>query len=329
MAYLVLRKYLYKSKGVKPYTGFKLPEKSTGEIMGKCTWLKSAAIAFLMIVIILPMLWQGNYAKADLFAPTWLKKGAYAEYNSGTYLTFLNGSYFSPANEDTKNGVFRWECLEVNDTTAKLKVSLNVNEGAGGIHLSSEIYVDTINRNVFLSNGTLIGTTRLWFPANPSQRQEVTFWNLPPENITGTVSTGNLINPNEPNYFNTIQGVQKCFMVDANGTIGGQPYFSPSLSCDLDTGVVILDFFLFEPMLLAMDVKEIIGSVELVATNVDLGPREISFDIRAAIPYVIFVAAIVIVITTVFMRRRRKLKSKNSKIAPQTIGKSRFTQFFN
>jgi hypothetical protein len=273
---------------------------------------KSFVVIFLLAIIIVPIIWQSNLVKADLFAPTWMKKGAYAEYNSGTFLRFLNGSAFEPTN-DTKNGVFRWECLEVNDTTAKLAVSLNLNEKDGGIHLSSEIYVNTINRNVYLSNGTLLGTTRLWFPANPSQGQEVVFWNLPPENVTGIVSTGNLINPNEPIYFNTIQGAQKCFMVDANGTIGGQPYFTPSIACDLDTGIVILTFFHFEPMLLALNIQEIMGSTELAATNIDLGPREISFDIRAAIPYVVLVVAIAIVATTVIVRRHRKLKSKKLK----------------
>ncbi len=311
---LALWKGLNKSKVVNPYTlGFRFLK--SGETMRRNVSGKSFVIVFLLTIIIVPIIWQHNLVKADLFAPTWMKKGAYAEYNSGTFLRFLNGSSFESAN-DTQNGVFRWECLEVNDTTAKLKVSLNINEKDGGIHLSSEIYVNTINRNVYLSNGTLIGTTRLWFPANPSQGQEVVFWNLPPENVTGIVSTGNLINPDVPNYFNTIQGVQNCFMVDANGTIGGQQYFSPSLPCDFDTGIVILDFFRFEPMLLALDIQVSTGDAQLVATNIDLGPREISFDILAAIPYIVLIVAIIIVVVTVFVRRHRKLKSKKKTAVP-------------
>lgn len=312
MGLLVLWKDLYKSKVVPPYTGFKLPEKSTGETMGKYTWLKSAAIAFLLIIIILPMLWQGNCAKADLFAPTWLKKGAYAEYQykgPTIGLTFLNSTEMTNFNVDSL--IYRWECTEVNDTVAQLEVSLDSTGENMSLHLSTDVYVNTVSRSVFLSNGTSVGTTRLWLPANPSEGQEIILWHLSPDEIIGSAETS--FNGN-PTFMNTPQGYHRVFLISGNGTINNQQIFFFPSTCDFDTGVVVNGIFSYEATVIALGIKEILGGAELTATNIDLGPRESSIDIRAALPYATLIAAIVIVAITIFMRRRRKLKSEGSKI---------------
>jgi len=235
---------------------------------------------------------------SSVFAPTWMEPSVYAEYKSDPIgLVFLNGSYSLDIEGDRI--IFRWECIELNDNKAKLKVSLNFEKDETDIQLSDVIYVDTVSRDVFLSNGTLIGTTQLWFPANPIQDQELIFWDFPPEKIVGTVDIGNA--------YSTIQGVQKFFFVYADGEIMGEQW-STQIACDLDTGVVLLDFFFYEPMLIALGIKEVMGSAELVATNIDLGPREIEYDIRAALPFIAIVVAVVLIFIVVYWQRRKKHK---------------------
>lgn len=240
------------------------------------------------------------------FAPTWMKPSAYTEYKSEPIgLFFLNGSTSMTMDIEGDRIIFRWECIELNDATAKLEVSLDFGEGDKGIHLSDVIYVDTISRDVFLSNGTLIGTTRLWFPASPTQDQELIFWDFPPEKIVTIADTGS---PNKPQVTATIQGVQNFFFVEASGEIRGEQNFIPSSAYDFDTGVLILGFLDFEPMLLALGIKKVIGSAELVATNIDLGPREIIYDIRAALPYVAIIVALTLIFVAVYWQRRKKKK---------------------
>jgi hypothetical protein len=282
--------------------------------MRKHTWLKSTAIAFLVITIALPFLWQDSYTKADLFAPTWLKTGTYAQYITGPNgLLLMNGSFPQVDHNSTKNSdiIFRWECLEQTGTTAKLNISIDWGPSEGGFHRTNVVYVDTVNRTVTLLNGTQIGTTRLWLPANPSQGQEITFWETSAEKVLGTVNAGA---NGETLFFNTVQGVQKGFYIDANGTIMGQQYFTPAACYDFDSGVALTNFLLFEPTVVALDIKEIIGGSELAMTNIDLGPREISFDIRAALPYAALISAIIIITVALVVRRRRKLKSEALKI---------------
>jgi hypothetical protein len=149
-------------------------------------------------------------------------------------------------------------------------------------------------------------TTRFWLTASPAQDEETVFWDFPPEKIVSTADSGN---SSSPNYYGTIQGVQKFYFFNANGTIRGEPYVTLPSAYDFDTGIGITVFPLNEPMLLALDVKEIIGGIELTSTNIDLGPREIYFDLRAAVPFGAIIIAVLIVFLTIFVRlRKRKRK---------------------
>lgn len=238
------------------------------------------------------------------FSPTWMKTATYVEYESDPYgLIFLNNTALSPMQLPNDKIVFRWECIEMLNNIATLNVSLKCGNENTGIHLSEIINVNTLNREVFLSNGTSIGTTRLWFVPNPIQGQEVIFWNTTSEEIVGTIDTH--LN-NEPMLMRTPQGIQRSYYVNANGTINGRKFFTPETSCDFNTGVAILVFFDREPMLRALGVQDVSASAELVDTNIDLGPRETKYDILEAIPYLAITATVVIVFIVVHTQRKKR-----------------------
>jgi hypothetical protein len=238
------------------------------------------------------------------YGPIWLKPSAFAEYKTDTStVMFLNGSSFNAKSKTGDQIVLRWTCKEQNATTATLQVELDFGESEGGLHLANTIFVDTTSRSIYLMNGTLLGTTRFWSLASPTQDERPVFWDNAPEKIVATIDSGNSSNPM---YFNTVQGVQKCFFLNANGTIRGEPYIAIPCAYDFDTGVCLTLFSTNEPMLLALGVKDIISVAELTNTNIDLGPREVSFDIQAAIPFVAVIVAVLIVFLAVYWRLRKR-----------------------
>jgi hypothetical protein len=86
------------------------------------------------------------------FAPAWVKPSAFAEYEGETSgLYFLNGTFFSAKSKTGDEAIFRWTCIEQNETTAKLQVQLDFGDG---LHLTATIFVNMANRDVYLTNGT-------------------------------------------------------------------------------------------------------------------------------------------------------------------------------
>jgi hypothetical protein len=53
--------------------------------MKKSNPAQTATITIILTTIILPIMWESNYANADLFAPTWLKTGTYANTKQETF----------------------------------------------------------------------------------------------------------------------------------------------------------------------------------------------------------------------------------------------------
>lgn len=248
-------------------------------------------------------------AQSSLFAPSWLKEGTYAEYifESGTVLLNNNTSLLGFDVVNYVDAAFRWECVDLNDTVAKLKVTLGFTEIERNgkpaeqnetKNLTSEVYVNTVSRAVYLQNGTLIGTTHLWLPANPTVDDEIVIWDVPPDKITLKIE--NLTQA----FTQTPQGRQRAFMVRGPGKNG---YLA--LICDFDTGVTTDGLTDDEPTLTTLlGVQNLsYGGIMLFAdTNIDLGPSENQFDIQTLLPIVAVIAAFAIIFVTVYMRRRKK-----------------------
>ncbi|MCW4009332.1 MAG: hypothetical protein NWF05_01760 [Candidatus Bathyarchaeota archaeon] len=232
------------------------------------------------------------------FAPTWFKEGIYAEY------TFENLNIFVvDGSIKAQNAIFRWECTNYNNTTAKLNITLNGTQterfyGDSSatvtkitpLLLSAQLYVDPASRAVYCVNGTHIGTTHLWLPANPTDGENITIWNMPQDKITQPATIiGHTATP---------QGPQKSFRVGL-------------LYHDLDTGLMTLTSGITgitdrkEPTVDALEVYTITGNGKFAATNIDLGPSDEPFNWQGVLQLIALPVAAVLILIGVYWRRKR------------------------
>lgn len=234
-------------------------------------------------------------------SPIWLKDGVYAKYRfkSGG-LFFLNDTFINFPHQ--AQATFRWECVSVNGSVAELNVTITFMGKEREVRLSTLVHVNVENRDVTLLNGTLIGKTYLWLPANPEEGQTVILAGKPPDEVVAKVSIGGSAK--------TPQGYQRVFDFDPtevkvlNRSVLKHGIF------DLDSGVMIQAGLRGEATLLALDIWDVglKGTLEFSATNIDLGPREVWPDIVTALP--IAVPLVVFGFTLIFLLRRRRKRRR-------------------
>jgi len=259
----------------------------------RCLFRLSVMAAVLMLFVFSGFVVSG-FAQSSVFAPIWMKEGAYVEYSFGDGLRYTSRD--SPA-VPYEGGIYRWECVELTGTLAKLNLTLSFNEEDGVTRFSAEVLVDVSNRSVYSLDGTILGTTQLWLESNPNDGEEVVLWNVPPDKIVTTIDVSPVIS-------NTPQGKQSMYQVNANGTIGGNTaVFNPC--CDLDTGLMIFGLLWNEGTLRALNTN-IINSVTLSDTNIDLGPSAEAFNYAALLPPILIVVAFVFIAVTIYWKRSKK-----------------------
>lgn len=248
------------------------------------------------------------------FAPKWLKKGAYAEYlfpSGGTNIVLSpEGDIIS--REELPQAVFRWECVDLNSTFAKLNITFYYKETENqdtpakeGEQYTVDVYVNIFSRAVYLQNGTLVGTTTFWLPATPSAGGEIVLWDVPPDKVSITVSNLSQIQTRVL----TPQGSQQAFRIDQHVTISGTSVFFRGLY-DFDAGVLCNGILLPEfpePTLKALELSDFgAGTINLVDTNIDLGITDSSLDLRTILTVVALAVAFVIIFVAVYRRRTKR-----------------------
>jgi hypothetical protein len=253
-----------------------------------------------------------TFIQGQTLAPTWLKPGSYAEY------TFAGGIIHIPNSKtvfdgvEFSNGTLRWECIDFNATTATLEINFIYTEMKfngktldvqNEKQLSVEVYVDALSRNTYLQNGTLIGTTGMWLPDNPSANGEITLWDLPPDKINLAVSNLTSIQT----HVLTPQGRQIAFRIEKQGNINGSSVFFRGLY-DFDTGVMTQSRLEREPIINALGIMRfwINGIMTFSNTNIDLGPGDAYIDLRAIFTVLTLVVAFVIIFVAVYRRKTRR-----------------------
>ena len=260
----------------------------------------------------------------DAFAPSWLKEGAYVKYEGylpGTTdlggLAFFNLSnskfagtnYTLPGQKidaylDTNSSILTWRCVSVNDTMAKLQVTLdfvgtsayyNASSDEVSVQRTAEVYVDLYTRGVYNVNGTFLGTTHLWLPANPNNGQEIIVWEEGSETITTPVTVSE-------------QGKQYTFRTGSSVTIKNNPLML-GLTYDLDTGLGVSEnggqIFYWDPIFASVGIVS--GAVGMVSeTNIDLGPEHSEINWNQTLHYAIIPIAVVLLVATLLIKRKKK-----------------------
>ena len=266
----------------------------------------------------------------DAFAPSWLKEGTYVKYepapNIGASSVGVVG-FFNLSNPkfagtnytlsqpvdavlETNSSSLVWRCVSVNDTMAKLQVTLDYvgkpnsynlegikNSTEVSFQRTAEVYVDLYTRGVYNVDGVFLGTTHLWLPANPDNGQEIIIWEEDSKTITTAVTVSE-------------EGKQYTFQTGSHVTIKNNPRML-AVSYDLDTGLGVGashsggQGFSWDPVFAAVGIA--FGTVGLVSeTNIDLGPEHSTIYWNQILYYSIIPIAIILLVATLIIKRKRK-----------------------
>jgi hypothetical protein len=264
----------------------------------------------------------------DSFAPAWLKEGVYATYvtdeeNSALIFNITDPQYrgldwlTAPAYDQIKywNASLTWRCISTNDTTAQLQVTFDyVGEelfhfvgtelsriplNNASLQLNGKVYVDLYTRAVYTADGTLLGTTHLWLPANPREGQNMVVWDVPPKTITLPAAVNNV-------WFETIQGKQDGFQISGTITVSdngkGQNIM---MFYDLDTGLGVGGYFQWDPIMAAIGIYDS-GLKMFSDTNIDLGAKDTSLNWTIILQYAILPTAVVLLVVAFVIKRKKK-----------------------
>lgn len=254
---------------------------------------------FSVAIALFPMLVR-LVAFGTSATPVWFKEGVYVEYGfESSGIVFSNRTLLS-FNAPTDVS-YRWECVSLEREVAKLNIMIIFGKGSSSIRLSTQLFVNIDNREVRLSNETLVGKTRLWLPAVPRMNEDVILGFCPPDAVVGKVIdvTGG--------YMETPQGAQKVFSVSGKGLLWGRNV-TVTGCYDLDTGVMIQASLESESTLISMGIWDpgLHGIVGLRATNIDLGPRELWPEILRFILCATPVGGFLLIFILVYRKRMKK-----------------------
>ena len=272
---------------------------------------KQVFIFFILISLVLSTYSVfGNFISVPALednSPLWFTSGNYVEFSStekNMRVEFIDGKdYFGDRVS------LKWICLDLNETLAKIELTLKLYSGSiVNEKFSVTVLVDISNRDVFSIDGsTYYGKTTLWLPTNVRDGEQVTF-NY--SNIT-MVS----IIRKEGGNVKTPYGYQKVFVVKLrteNAVLipyKGEKYnrtLSNFLEYDEDTGVLIgSSTFMGEGILYALGVL-ITPPLTVSDTNIDLGPELMAPLIVNTLfgiaPVVIFLVLFVVI----YLHKRRQ-----------------------
>jgi hypothetical protein len=292
----------------------------TGVELKKLSRLLKLLVITISITILLSCTVASSNVKAES-TPNWLKKGAFAQYSFySPGITFYNGTFLNLNNNTLST--FRWECVNLNGTTARIAVTVKGVSPNGTIcSIATEVNIDASSRSVYLNNGSLIGTSHLWLPLDPSPNDPITLWDIPPDKVQFTI-----IDRDEK--AETCQGLQKSFTLSGTATglkkIGFHGNLSYIIMCDYDTGVLIDNANNMgdeEGTLKALDIMfiSVEGRFRFSDTNINLGPSATSSNTNDSldsllliIPFPILLVIFVVAIFVKIKQSHRNSRKRKS-----------------
>ncbi|WNZ28343.1 MAG: hypothetical protein IAX21_06615 [Candidatus Bathyarchaeota archaeon] len=223
-----------------------------------------------------------------------------------SHIIFVNGTL--KTFESDLLTTWRWECLRLTGNVATLHISLNVTGEIFFSIIEKNVKVNVATREVFLMNGTTMGTTFLWVPTDFMIGEQLVLWNASTEKFMPTVQSVVISS--------TPQGSQQVFIIQGSGTILERVVFLVGFY-DLDTGVLIDGEIDSEVTLFILGIKHlgINGRVYFVDTNINLGPKEQKPENVQPFDG-IFITTIILITFAVFILlfyKIQRIKHKNKK----------------
>ncbi|MDR0797245.1 MAG: hypothetical protein LBE70_00780, partial [Nitrososphaerota archaeon] len=200
-----------------------------------------------------------------------------------------------------------WKCVSVNDTTAKLQVTIdyvgtptdhNPSGSDGRVQRSAEVYVNLFTRDVYNADGAFLGTTHLWLPANPNNGQKITVWAEGSETITVPVTVSDI-------PIDTIQGHQDVFQIDVPQITVKNQIWELGYVYDLDTGFCVSKSIPWDPIFASVGIIFVTGQ-GLSETNIDLGSENTETNVTQMWYYAIIPIAIILIVAALVIKRNKK-----------------------
>jgi len=71
--------------------------------------------------------------------------------------------------------LFRWECLNLNNSVAEIKITVKIIGESKVFELSTRVFIDVESRDVYSTDGKFCGKTMLWLPTNLEEGDHVVF----------------------------------------------------------------------------------------------------------------------------------------------------------
>lgn len=247
--------------------------------------------------------------------PLWFRKGVYVEFR-GRYseVYAINGSvlFCVPSASEGEEGMtlFRWECLKLNNSVAEIKITVKVIGRGRVFELSTRVFIDVENRDVYSTDGKFCGKTMLWLPTSLEKGDHVIF------GYPGCCVEG-IVTEKGEHYIETLYGYQKVFSVDFDSGLVNVTYRNKTyvhrlwnwLDYDLDTGVLLCMAGLrAEGTLYVFGIFSLPPVLTIYETNIDIGPGLIwprILDFLLSTAPVIFFA---FVFVFVYWQRKKKHK---------------------
>jgi hypothetical protein len=256
---------------------------------------------------------QSGCVFSQTSGPFWLKEGKYASYGIYTPVVFfLNGTGVRVEGDSDGLVTYSWRCSGLNGTIAQIEINLSfTNNNGTGFNFKKNVSINAYTRQVYFLDGTLIGQTLFWASSFPLPDDRPVLVNSSSNNILGAVDGAE---NKKPLYHSSPQGMQRIFEIIGNGTFAGQTISYLSLLYDYDTGVMLTSYpMICEATLAALGIKNPFGAPVLKDTNIDLGPRELSFDIRSAVPIIAVISAFSVgMVGFYYANRKRRRHSKRN-----------------
>ena len=257
------------------------------------------AISFFLLVILLLAVTNTNTTNTSVSNPSWMHVGAFAAYDFSCAGVICTNNTLVTLGNHTE-AALRWQCLDVKDSFSKLEISLILRGENKTLTFMSIAFVNMTDREVYLTNHTLVGTTHFWAPINQAK---VTLWEKYPDRIIATQQIGS--------WSNTPQGPQKIFILSGHGTIDNKSINIDNFY-DTDTGVMTDSTLQYEGSLYAINLSIILvnGRLKFTDTNINLGPSEIWPELANYLPIAIFALGFFGVSLVIYRRRNGRKRNR-------------------
>ncbi|HDJ89467.1 MAG TPA: hypothetical protein ENG40_02075 [Thermoprotei archaeon] len=266
---------------------------------------------FLPYTLFLLLLFNINIFYAT---PNWFKQGIYARYAS----KIIDDVSILFKNNTVINGKWKvyvyLKCSDIDGDMAKLFVNITLiglNNFSPTFSRADYVLLNLSSRRIFYK-GKNIGITCIFLEDIPKEGEKIALIEIDDYKVNGTVKRIKIIPMNNFGYQNAI-AVK--FNITMNGVYANGSETTLSVvgltDYDTDTGIILDGLWVSDPLFLIADIKMMIVDLNLIETNIDIGPSDIATEIQSWLARILVISIIITPIILVsYIIYKRKISAK-------------------